>query len=105
MECCAAGVVPVCSPVVYGDVPAHAEIAVLARTPQQWQQALLDLCRQPQELARRRALGLDYVKRQRMHSQQVTAREAWYRQLLAQQPVLEAQRQARVTDGVQSLPI
>ncbi|WP_101103540.1 methyltransferase domain-containing protein [Macromonas bipunctata] len=105
VECCAAGVVPVCSPVVYGDVPAHAEIAVLARTPQQWQQALLDLCRQPQELARRRALGLDYVKRQRMHSQQVTAREAWYRQLLAQQPVLEAQRQARVTDGVQSLPI
>ncbi len=78
---------------------------MLARTPQQWQQALLDLCRQPQELARRRALGLDYVKRQRMHSQQVTAREAWYRQLLAQQPVLEAQRQARVTDGVQSLPI
>lgn len=96
VECCAAGVVPVCSPVVYSDVPVHAEIAMLACTPQQWQQALLDLCRQPQELARRRALGLAYVKNQRMHSQQVGAREAWYRQLLVQQPVLEEQRQARV---------
>lgn len=103
VECCAAGVVPVCSPVVYGDVAAHAEVAVLARTPQEWQQALLELCRRPQELARRRALGLAYVKNQRMHSQQVTEREMWYRQLLAQQPVLEAQRQARV--GLQSIPI
>lgn len=96
VECCAAGVVPVCSPVVYGDVPMHAEVAMLAHTPQEWQQALLALCRQPQELARRRALGRAYVQQHRMHSQQVSVRELWYRELLACQPELEAQRQRRL---------
>lgn len=99
IECCAAGAVPICSPVVYAEAPPHRAIGLFATTPQQWRQALVDLCRDGGELARRRALGLEYVRRERMHSQQVEAREVWYRALLAQREMLEAQRQERVGAG------
>lgn len=96
IESCAAGAVPVCSHVLYAELPEHRNVAVFATTPEQWYEAIVSLARDPtqrQTLAKR---GLDYVKSQRMHSQQAQAREEYYRSLLASRAVLEAQRQARL---------
>lgn len=95
IECCAAGVVPICSPVVYGERAEHREIGVFAASADEWRQSLLRLCKDAAEIGRRRALGLAYVKRERMHCHQVAAREAWYRSLRDQREILEAQRQQR----------
>lgn len=96
IECCAAGVVPICSPVVYDARSEHGEIGVFATSAEDWRDALRHLCQDPAEIARRRTLGLDYVKRERMHCHQVTTREAWYRSLMDQRDTLETQRQQRL---------
>lgn len=96
IECCAAGVVPICSPVVYGERAEHGRIGVLAETPEQWARALLDLCGDLAGLEQRRRMGLDYVRRERMHVHQVGAREAYYRGLLADRTRLEAERKGRL---------
>lgn len=96
IECCAAGAVPICSPVVYGERAEHREIGVFATTAEEWRQALLKLCSEPAEIQRRRVLGLDYVKRERMHCHQVAEREAYYRSLLTRREALESQRQQRL---------
>jgi hypothetical protein len=61
-----------------------------------WQQALLQLLHQPAEIARRAALGRQYVAQQRMHAQQAPQREAWYRGRLAQREAFETQRQEQL---------
>jgi hypothetical protein len=43
-------------------------------------------------------IGLEYVKRERMHCHQVSDRENFYRTLLAQRKSLEVQRQQRLED-------
>lgn len=96
IECCAAGVVPICSPVVYGDAPEHREIGVFADSPDDWQRALIDLVSDPAQVRSRRERGLAYVKTQRMHAQQAPLRQAYYRDLMAQRPDLETQRKARI---------
>jgi hypothetical protein len=96
IECCAAGVVPVCSPVVYAERPEHHEIGLFAETADQWKHALLALASDPNEVAQRAALGRDYVRRQRMHSQQAPEREAYYQSLMANRAALESERRARV---------
>jgi hypothetical protein len=96
IECCAGGVVPLCSPLVYGDEPRHRDIGVFCQTPEDWAKALIHLCRHPEELAGRRRNGLDYVCEQRMHSHQVNARLAYYQSLLANRNSLEADRQHRL---------
>jgi glycosyltransferase involved in cell wall biosynthesis len=96
VECCAAGVVPICSPTVYGAEPRHREIAVFAETPKDWVRALRALAQNPAELARRRSLALDYVRSRRMHSDQAEVREGVFRALLADRDVLEADRKARL---------
>ncbi|ALL12862.1 methyltransferase domain-containing protein [Caulobacter henricii] len=96
IECCAAGVVPICSPIVYGDTPEHLDIGVFADTPASWEKALRDLAADPGEVQARRERGLAYVRARRMHAQQVPLRQAYYRDLMAQRPELEAQRQARI---------
>jgi hypothetical protein len=47
-------------------------------------------------LAALRARGAAYVRRYRMHSGQLAAREAWFRALIAGRDQLEAQRQERL---------
>jgi 2-polyprenyl-3-methyl-5-hydroxy-6-metoxy-1,4-benzoquinol methylase len=96
IECCAAGVVPVCSPVVYAERPEHHEIGLFAETADQWKHALLALASDPNEVAQRAALGRDYVRRHRMHSQQAPEREAYYQGLLANRAALESERRARM---------
>lgn len=98
VESCAAGVVPICSETVYGERAIHRDIALFAQSPDQWAQALRRLVREPQERALRRQRGLDYVKRERMMSQQVEPRLRFYRDLLARRSELEAQRRARLRE-------
>ena len=96
IECCAAGAVPICSPVVYGDVEEHREIAVFATSAGEWSAALVMLCSDGDEIARRKALGRHYVETRRMHCHQLVEREAWYRELRASRGQLEQQRRARI---------
>lgn len=95
IECCAAGVVPLCSQIVYAATARHREIGIFATTAEDWRVALLELCHQPEDIVRRRALALDYVRNERLHSQQVAARERYYCDLVSHREVLEAQRQRR----------
>lgn len=97
IECCAAGVVPLCSPLLYGDVPTHHEIGVFAEEPEAWGEALRTLINDPSEIARRRRLARDYVVRDRMHSGQAARREAVFRDLMSRRADLEAQRQLRLS--------
>jgi hypothetical protein len=61
-----------------------------------WVRALRALALDPAELTRRRLLALDYVRSQRMHSDQAEMREGVFRSLLADRNVLEADRQTRL---------
>jgi hypothetical protein len=96
IECCAAGVVPICSPLVYARRQEHQAIGVFAETANEWKDAIVDLCRSPEQIKARRALGVAYVERERMHCQQVKLREAYYRSLKETQVELEVQRQDRL---------
>jgi SAM-dependent methyltransferase len=96
IESCAAGAVPVCSPVVYGAQAEHHEIGVFVSRAEDWKAALITLCRDPAELQRRRSKGLQYVARQRMHGTMAAAREALYRDWFSRRDELEARRQARL---------
>lgn len=95
IECCAAGVVPLCSRLVYSDTPEHLNIGYFADTADEWLSVLVEST-QAGEILRRRQLGLDYVQTRRMHSGQVTARSEFYRALLADRPRLEQARQLRL---------
>jgi len=88
--------VPLCSDVVYGERAAHREIGVFANSATEWEQSLPGLCSDTAQIMRRRALGLDYVRHERMHSHQVAQREAFYRALLSNRAKLEAQRRQRL---------
>ena len=96
IECCAAGAAPICSDTVYGREPRHRDIGIFADTPADWADALRMLVEDPDELTRRRAAGLSYVRQHRMHAQQAAVRETLYRRLIADRPALEAERQARL---------
>lgn len=102
IECCAAGVVPICSPTIYEERPEHREIGLFAKTANDWRDALLYLIANPDNVASRRLQGLDYVSKSRMHAHQVATRETWYRWLLANRVNLEAQRRHRVATFNQS---
>jgi hypothetical protein len=96
IESCAAGAVPICSPVVYAARTEHHDIGVFATEPSDWFNALMMLCRQHDQLAQRRERGQAYVKAHRMHGQLAARREAVYRDWLARQAELEALRQQRM---------
>jgi hypothetical protein len=95
IECCAAGVVPICSTVVYAQEREHHQIGIFPEA-NQWGQALIDLCRDLQKIVQRRSAGLSYVLRERLHEHQAQRRLAIYRDLLQNREVLEAQRQQRL---------
>lgn len=96
IECCAAGVVPICSPLVYADRAEHHAIGLFATDAGEWRDAIKDLCGSREMIARRRLLGIDYVGSKRMHGQQVAARARFYRDLLARREVLEEERRLRL---------
>jgi hypothetical protein len=96
IECCAAGVVPICSPVVYSGRREHLAIGCFAQSPEDWADHLVRLCDDPAELQERRARGLAYVVSARMHAHSVSVRKQLYESLISQQDELEMQRQARL---------
>ena len=96
IESCAAGAVPVCSPIVYATDIRHRAIGCFAESAEQWRQAITALCENPVMLEERRNLGLEYVKECRLHSHQVPSRKAFYQSLLANRDKLEADRQQRL---------
>jgi len=97
IECCAAGVVPVCSRVVYADRPEHRTIGYFADTPDEWLSVLQQAIDNPTDRQARSRQGLDYVRTQRLHAGQVSARLDYYQSLLADRPQLEQARQARLS--------
>lgn len=95
IECCAAGAVPICSPTVYLDDTSHAEIALFAKSPDDWCSALRSLVGDLGRLSTLRAAGRRYVVEKRMQSAAAQDRELWYRQLIADRASLEAERRER----------
>lgn len=96
IECCAAGVVPICSSLVYAEKQVHREIGVFATTPEEWATSLLWLLSDVSEIAARREKGLRYVEQDRMHSQHIHSRMGYYEHLMANRDVLELGRKARI---------
>ena len=96
IECCAAGVVPICSSTVYGDDPRNAAVSVMVDRPQAFADALAALIADLPRLAQLRAAGRAYVAAERMHAYQVQAREAFYRQVVQDRAALELQRRERM---------
>lgn len=98
IECCAAGVVPICSSTVYKSEPAHSDIAIFADTPGQWSNALAQVVRNHKKRDGLRLAGSAYVRKSRMHADQATMREALYRTLLENRSSLEFDRRARLAE-------
>lgn len=97
IESCAAGAVPICSSIVYGERPEHAAIGLFADSPAAWGEALQKLVADRTEIVRRRTLGLDYVKSRRMHASAVVERESVFRGLMERREQLEADRRSRLS--------
>lgn len=100
IECCAAGTVPICSPVVYSNNSENNNIALFAHSPSDWFSAIMSLCENPNEIVRRKFVGLDYVKNYRMHSYLLTQRVNFYHGLIKNKSELEKQRLARIHSGI-----
>ena len=96
IESCAAGVVPIFSPVVYAADPANLACGVVAEGPADWGPALASLLENPGLLAGLRQAGRDHVAGHRMHAHQITARRDWYVAQIGNWQELEVQRKARL---------
>lgn len=96
IECAGAGVVPICSRLVYDEEPEHHEFAVFANSPSEWTSSLIGLLADLGELRRRRNLGLDYVRRRRLHSGHVADRRTYFLDLIGRREELERRRQERI---------
>lgn len=99
IECCAAGVVPICSAIVYADL-MHTNIGVFPQTIADWGASLSQLCGSTESIRVRKEAGLEYIKRERMHSHIVVARKNFYQSLIDNRENLERQRQGRLTSRV-----
>jgi glycosyltransferase involved in cell wall biosynthesis len=98
VEALAAGAVPICSPVVYGEAhPGGSGYVRWAQSPQEWAQQLCDALARPTEWAEARAEGYAYVHAHRMQWQQDFQRLQVYRQWMADQIRLEAERRERLS--------
>jgi 2-polyprenyl-3-methyl-5-hydroxy-6-metoxy-1,4-benzoquinol methylase len=98
IECAAVQVAVICSEVVYAKQAAHATFASFATTADEWRDALLKLANDASLREANIVKGLAYVKKERMHAQQSTARLAFYQGMMADKENLAMQRVARVAD-------
>ena len=96
IESAGCGAVSVFSPTVYAANTHHTSIGVLADKPSDWAKALRMLIDNPDELLKRRVIGLNYVHSRRLYSQVTEERERSLRNLWAKRDLLELERQARV---------
>jgi hypothetical protein len=96
VECASVGVVPICSPVIYGEKPEHHQFAAYANTPNDW---YLQIVRLTQDEGLRESMSAKarkYVIGSRMHSQQTLQRKNFYAQLIDQREELEKSRKQRL---------
>jgi 2-polyprenyl-3-methyl-5-hydroxy-6-metoxy-1,4-benzoquinol methylase/glycosyltransferase involved in cell wall biosynthesis len=96
IECCACGVVPIFSDVVYADTAQSESLGVCLKANDDWGEALVALVKSPQRLADLRAAGIDYVSTSRMHAQSLAPRLAWLKDIIANKGHLEVQRKERL---------
>ena len=96
IECAACSVVAICSPTVYADNPDHAQLAIIASSPEDWRNAILRLCADSLLRQTLRNQGYAYVKAKRMHAYQARERQQYYSWLMAELPALEKSRQQRM---------
>jgi hypothetical protein len=95
IECCAAGAVPIFSSVVYGDNLQHSGLGIMMGDTSDWGAAILRACN-PAFLETKRAMGVEYVKKERMHHHLAERRLEWFSQLVANREYLEEERQRRL---------
>jgi len=97
IECAAEGTAVLASPVVYEGTVRHNETGLIFRTPRQFGLKLRALVgdRSLRRLAR---AAHDYVVRERRLEDHVTARLDWYRSLLDQRSLLDAEMRGRCLD-------
>jgi glycosyltransferase involved in cell wall biosynthesis len=96
IEALAAGAVPICSPVVYRAAHGHAPYVRWADKPADWAEQLANALSEPEVWERARLQGYRYVHEHRLQWHQDAHRIATYRQWMADQPRLEAERQERL---------
>lgn len=99
IESAGVGCVPIFSPTVYGEVPIHTEIGLMANSPTEWEDALSQLILDQADREARKVKGRYYVANYRMHSHQALNRYTLYQQLLAQRDQLEQRRRQRLVSG------
>jgi hypothetical protein len=102
IECCAMGVVPMASPTVYGNEPAHKNLAWIVNTPKQWFKALQEAVDDAANLNQRRHKACTYAQSERMLSQHIGKRYEWFQSLRTNFANLEQQRQKRLQASAKS---
>ena len=100
IESCACGAVPLFSPTVYGETPAHKKVGFQVNELQGWGEILLCLAKDLSQIEKKRKAGYDYVKRQGMQAQAVKKRYAFYEQIWLNREQLEIERQIRLREMV-----
>lgn len=96
IECASAQVAVICSETVYSTKPDFNQFVEFAKGKEEWKEAITKLIK---DSALRQAnidKALAYVKSERMHSQQVPLRLAFYASLVQNKTNLEKQRQERI---------
>jgi hypothetical protein len=96
VESAAHGAVALASPTAYADSLRHGETGMIFRDPGEFGTHLRELIARPELRNKLRRAAWEYVARERMLSQQVATRLAWYRGLCARREELTAQLYARV---------
>jgi SAM-dependent methyltransferase len=96
IECCAAGVVPIFSEVVYGDNLECRDLGAMVSDVENWGSAIARLVQNQDELEHLKKVGLDYVTSKRMHAHAMDERLKWYRSLIENRQLLEQSRQQRL---------
>ena len=100
IESCACGAVPLFSPTVYGETPAHKKVGFQVDELEGWGEMLLRLAKDLSQIEKKRKAGYDYVKRQGMQAQAVKKRYAFYEQIWLNREQLEVERQIRLREMV-----
>ena len=98
IESAAHGAVALASPTVYGRTLRHGETGMIFRNPREFGTHLRALIARPELRHSLARSAWEYVSRERMLSQQVGMRLAWYRELCERREELTAQLYARLPE-------
>lgn len=97
IECFAHGVVPIVSSFAAEQTSVPEKLLLVAQTPADWIRILGELLEDPKEVARRKAMGQMYVKKNRMWADKAPKVIKLYQSLIADHEKLEADRIARLS--------